>query len=80
MPESSGSAILSSASAPRRRRTKSASVSFSPSRLGGINRSRPMRSLPNGEISGERANGINFVGTISSTPSGMGGGLPRFST
>ena len=39
-----------------------------------------MRSLPRGEISGERANGMSLVGTISRTPSGMGVGLPRLST
>ena len=45
MPDSSGSAILSSASAPSRRRTKSASVSSCPSRLGGIEQVQPHAQL-----------------------------------
>jgi len=39
-----------------------------------------MRSLPSGEMSGESTNGMNFVGTISSTPSGSGTGRPRLTT
>ena len=41
-----------------------------------MKRSMPMRSLPSGEISGERAKGVIFVGTMSITPSGSGVGLP----
>ena len=80
MPDINGSAILSSASAPKRRRTNAAKVSSLSSRLAGIIKSNAMRSLPNGEINGDMANGKNLVGTISDTPSGKGNNLPRCKT
>ena len=53
MPATIGSAILSSASRPRRRRTKSPRLSSPPPRAAaprGSTRSRPMRALPGHEI------------------------------
>ena len=76
MPERRGSAILSSASEPKRRVTKSPSVSSSSPFRAGTKRSRPMRSLPAGEMSGDNRKGLNLVGTSKKTPSGNRTGLP----
>ena len=42
--------------------------------------SRPMRTLPAGEMSDDRRKGLNLVGTSKKTPSGNGTGLPLEST
>ncbi len=70
MPPIRGSASLSRASRPRRRRTKEARVSSPLSLRLGTRISQAMRILPGQEISFDARKGSGLVGTIIITPSG----------
>src|SRR3990172_5288396 len=77
MPATSGSAICSSASRPRRRVTKLARLSSPLAVRRGRTRSRAIRSFPRQEKSGEVTKGPSRAGARRRKPSGRGGSRPR---
>ena len=80
IPAISGSPSRSTASRPKRRRTRDAIDSSAVAGPRGSSRSRPMRSFPGQEKRRLRKKGPSRVGTASIMPSGSGCRRPRRST